>query len=314
MGESGTVLVAHHGGPWPRCHGRQDRGRPAGVWRHGKAARRLPQQSAGKLATPPRTPQLRSGVSSLPSNLPVHVPKPGKESRKIKGMFSEIAPRYDLLNHLLSAGTDIAWRDMVARETAKPEHRMVLDVACGTGDLALTLRRELPPEATVVGADFTGPMLRIAKEKAFDVDAEGVHWVEADGLRLPFPDNTFDLVTIAFGIRNMESLDGALREFLRVLKPGASLAILEFSQPTNLVVRTLYQPYFLHVLPRVGALLSQKSAYMYLPHSVLHFPGQKDLARLMQRAGYCRVRHASLSLGIAALHHGTKPPPGARKS
>lgn len=235
-------------------------------------------------------------------------PKPGKEARKIQAMFDSIADRYDLLNHVLSAGTDIAWRNLVVRETLDPSYRRILDVACGTGDLALALRRKAHPKCHVVGADFTAAMLRIATVKGAEAGGR-MDWVLADGLRLPFASGTFDLVTIAFGIRNMESLEGALREFRRVLRPGGKLAILEFSQVENPLIRAVYTPYFRHVLPRIGALLSQRSAYMYLPNSVLHFPGRRELAGLMKRQGFRRVQHRALSFGIAALHIGEKPLP-----
>jgi len=218
-------------------------------------------------------------------------------------MFSQIAPRYDLLNHLLSANTDIAWRRLLVREAVEPRQRRILDLACGTGDLALEMHRAARPDCEIVGADFAGPMLRRAREKSRSTP---LSWIEADGLRLPFASESFDLVTIAFGIRNMESLEGGLAEMHRVLRPGGRVAILEFSQPENALVHALYMPYFLHVLPRIGALLSQRSAYLYLPHSVLHFPGRRELARLMKRSGFGRVRHCALSFGIAALHIGEK--------
>ena len=238
----------------------------------------------------------------MTTELVPQVPRPGKDARRIQAMFSQIARRYDLLNHLLSGGVDIAWRRQLVRDALEPRHRRVLDVACGTADLALALRRAAHPAARVAGADFARPMLRLAQKKS----PREVKWIQADGLNLPFADNSFDLVTIAFGIRNMESLAGALAEFHRVLRPGGRVAILEFSQPENFLVRSVYHPYFLHVLPRIGAALSQRRAYLYLPHSVLHFPGRRELARRMKRTGFTRVRHASLSFGIAAIHLGEK--------
>ncbi len=222
-------------------------------------------------------------------------------------MFGEISGRYDLLNRLLSGGTDVAWRNLVVREALRPADRRIVDLACGTGDLALALRRKASSACTVVGVDFSRPMLRIARRKGARRAHRPVHWVEGDGLRLPLASNSADLMTIAFGIRNMESLDGALREMHRVLRPGGRLAILEFSRPGNTLVKALYYPYFLHVLPRLGALISNRSAYLYLPHSVLHFPGRQELARIMKRSGFGRVRHCALSFGIAALHIGEKP-------
>jgi demethylmenaquinone methyltransferase/2-methoxy-6-polyprenyl-1,4-benzoquinol methylase len=226
-----------------------------------------------------------------------NIPKPSQDSRRIREMFAQIAPRYDLLNRILSAGTDVAWRRLAVAESVWPGQARILDLACGTGDLALEIRRAADDAALIVGADFAGPMLRLADRKS-----RRVSWVEADGLNLPFRDQSFDLVTIAFGLRNMESLDGALREIRRILVPGGRLAVLEFSQPENAAVKALYMPYFLKVLPRIGAILSQESAYLYLPHSVMHFPGRRELARRMKQNGFSSVRHCALSFGIAALH------------
>lgn len=241
--------------------------------------------------------------TKTPSNNPAPpIPKPGQEAGKIRAMFDSIAHRYDLLNHLLSGGTDIAWRRYAVSKILQGGERRVLDLACGTGDLALEIQRRVNPGAEVIGVDFSGGMLRLAHQK----NSTDVQWIQGDGLRLPFPDGTFDLVTIAFGIRNMESLEGGLREIHRVLRPGGRLGILEFSKPENPLVRTVYMPYFLHVLPRIGALLSRRSAYLYLPHSVLHFPNRYELASKMRDAGFGRVRHRPLTLGIAALHIGDR--------
>lgn len=219
-------------------------------------------------------------------------------------MFSSIAPRYDLLNHLLSMGTDILWREHSVKELGRrcPNPRLILDAACGTGDMALTLRKQFP-QAHITGLDFARPMLERAQQKD---QRSRIAWIEGDGMNLPFPDGAFDLVTIAFGIRNMVSLEGALREFHRVLKPGGRLAVLEFTEPENALIRSVYQPYFLHVLPRVGALLSQRSAYRYLPHSVMHFPARRALAGMFRDAGFVRVSHGLLHFGVAALHIGLK--------
>ncbi len=232
------------------------------------------------------------------------VPKPSQDTKKIQAMFGDIADRYDLLNRILSGGTDVSWRKLVVDEAMTGSDRLILDLACGTGDLALGLCKSAHPECKIVGADFTIQMLRKAQEKD---PSERIPWVEADGLYLPFQDNQFDLLTIAFGIRNMESLDKGLSEMLRVLKPGGRLAILEFSQPENRIIRALLQPYFLHVLPRIGAFLSQRSAYLYLPFSILHFPGRRELARIIRRNGFKHIRHCALTFGVAALHIAEKP-------
>lgn len=235
------------------------------------------------------------------------VPKPDQEAGKIRSMFDTIAPRYDLLNRVLSGGTDVAWRRLTVGEVLRGDEENILDIACGTGDLALALHRQAPPRCRVTGTDFSAPMLRLAQQKLPPGPGAPIDWIHGDGLRLPFADASFDLVTIAFGIRNMESLEGGLAEMRRVLRPGGRLAVLEFSQPENAIIRGLYMPYFLHVLPRIGALLSRRSAYLYLPQSVLHFPGRRELARIMRRCGFTRVRHCPISLGIAALHIAERP-------
>ncbi len=230
--------------------------------------------------------------------------KPSQEPTAIRSMFAQIADRYDLLNHLLSGGTDIAWRNMAVKEVMTGQETMILDLACGTGDLAMALERSAPSDCKVVGADFTGPMLQLAQKKK---SGAAIDWIQGDGLNLSFSDNSFDLVTVAFGIRNMASLERALSECLRVLKPGGKLLILEFSKPDNPIIRTLYMPYFIHILPRIAALISNRSAYRYLPMSVLHFPNRKELARQMLQSGFVKVRHCALSFGIAAIHIGSKP-------
>ncbi|MEO8377916.1 MAG: bifunctional demethylmenaquinone methyltransferase/2-methoxy-6-polyprenyl-1,4-benzoquinol methylase UbiE [Candidatus Sumerlaeota bacterium] len=230
--------------------------------------------------------------------------KPSQNPREIRAMFSEIAQRYDLLNHLLSANTDVAWRKRTVDECLTGNEMAILDLACGTGDLSLEIASRVDSGVQIVGADFTGPMLRIAHEKDKATD---VSWVEADGMKLPFPSGQFDLLTIAFGLRNMESLEGALREMRRVIRPGGRVAILEFTQPDSTFMRLVYVPYFQHVLPRIAATLSRKSAYLYLQASVMNFPNRRDLARTMQRCGFVRVRHCALSFGIAAIHIAERP-------
>ena len=223
-------------------------------------------------------------------------------------MFARIAGRYDLLNHLLSGNTDRRWRRLVARELSDSlkEGARVLDVACGTGDLALELAGA--GRAEIVGLDFCRPMLEIAARKSGARDApRGVAYVEGDALSLPFADGTFDAATIAFGLRNLSSVEGGLRELRRVLKPGGRLAVLEFSRPVVPGFRALFQFYFAHVLPRVGGLLSgSRGAYEYLPDSVSRFPDQRRLAALMSAAGFERVRYRNLTGGIAALHTGAR--------
>jgi demethylmenaquinone methyltransferase/2-methoxy-6-polyprenyl-1,4-benzoquinol methylase len=221
-------------------------------------------------------------------------------------MFAGIAGRYDLLNHLLSGNIDKRWRRAVARtlEPSLTEGSRVLDVACGTGDLSLVLARA--GSAQVVGLDFCRPMLEIARRKA-EADSRTLPFVEGDALRLPFADETFDAVTIAFGLRNLAGVSDGLKELRRILRTGGRLAVLEFSSPVVPGFRALFRFYFARVLPRIGGLVSgSRGAYEYLPDSVSRFPDQKRLAALMWEAGFENVGYRNLTGGIAALHTGTR--------
>jgi demethylmenaquinone methyltransferase/2-methoxy-6-polyprenyl-1,4-benzoquinol methylase len=223
---------------------------------------------------------------------------------RVREMFSGIAKRYDLLNHLLSGNVDKRWRRIVAtrvRDKLSGSAR-VLDVACGTGDLALTLFENTG--ARVVGTDFCRPMLEIAANKT----AQRVPLIEGDALALPFRDGSFEAVTIAFGLRNLASVEGGLAELRRVLKPGGWVAVLEFSRPTNAMLRPVFGLYFTKVLPLMGGLISGSHyAYSYLPASVQKFPDQQQLSLLMQRAGFDQVEFENLTGGIAAFHLGRRP-------
>jgi demethylmenaquinone methyltransferase/2-methoxy-6-polyprenyl-1,4-benzoquinol methylase len=223
-------------------------------------------------------------------------------------MFSEIASRYDLLNHLLSGNTDKRWRRLVAKRlqpALSVEGARALDVACGTGDLSLALAAK--SKARIVGTDFCRPMLEIAARKA-QANAALIPFVEGDALRLPFADGVFDAVSIAFGLRNLSSVEMGLKELQRVLKPGGRVAILEFSRPVVPVFRTLFEFYFTRILPKVGGVISgSRGAYQYLPDSVSRFPDQKRLAAMMREAGFAEVEYQNLTGGIAALHTGTRP-------
>jgi demethylmenaquinone methyltransferase/2-methoxy-6-polyprenyl-1,4-benzoquinol methylase len=221
----------------------------------------------------------------------------------VREMFSGIAGRYDLLNHLLSANIDKRWRRKVRGKletTLQDPNAIVLDVACGTGDLSIELHRE--SKAAVVGTDFCRPMLAIAKEKAATIP-----FVEGDAMELGFADDTFDAVTIAFGLRNLSNVSEGLRELNRILKPNGKLVVLEFSPPSARGFRGAFNLYFSKVLPRIGGFVSgSRGAYEYLPDSVSKFPDQKALAAIMREIGFNKVEFENLTGGIAALHIGVK--------
>lgn len=223
-------------------------------------------------------------------------------ARNVRAMFARISPRYDLLNHLLSVNIDKRWRRKVVetlRPRLSPEARL-LDVACGTGDLSIALFENISQR--VIGLDFCRPMLaRAARKQPL------IAFVEGDALRLPFDDNEFDAVTIAFGLRNLSSVEDGLSELRRVLKPGGWSAILEFSKPVMPGFRSLAAAYCTRLLPRIGGLISgSRSAYDYLPDSVSRFPDQETLSGMMSGAGFDEVGFQNLTGGVAALHSGRR--------
>jgi demethylmenaquinone methyltransferase/2-methoxy-6-polyprenyl-1,4-benzoquinol methylase len=232
-------------------------------------------------------------------------------SGKVREMFAQIAPRYDLLNHLLSLQLDRLWRARTARLLqsilVRPD-AIVLDLCCGTGDLALALAHA--GEARIIGADFAHPMLVRAKEKAAAQARQAnknapspMPFFEADALCLPFANASFDLVTTAFGFRNLANYEAGLREVQRVLKPGGVIAILEFTEPPEGLWGDFYRWYFCNVLPKIGGLISgQQSAYTYLPKSVARFFRPSELAALLSTVGYQSVDYRVWTLGTVALH------------
>jgi demethylmenaquinone methyltransferase / 2-methoxy-6-polyprenyl-1,4-benzoquinol methylase len=254
-----------------------------------------------------------SARASLPGTRPSEAHDEAAASRQVREMFSRIAPRYDLLNHLLSLRFDVIWRRRVARRfspvLARPDAR-VLDLCCGTGDLALALAGAPAPSqrselARLVAVDFAHPMLVRACQKAAGNRGRPIEFLEADGLALPFADGTFDLVTTAFGFRNLANYAAGLRELRRVHAPGGSLAILEFAEPRGALFGHLFRFYFHRVLPAIGAVVSGNAqAYSYLPRSVARFPNPDELAELMQKSGFSDVAWEGWTGGIVALHTG----------
>lgn len=230
-----------------------------------------------------------------------------EHSKAVRAMFSGIAKRYDLLNHVLSMNIDKRWRKLV-RKKLQPildrKDAVVLDIACGTGDLSIELQSHA--EARVIGTDFCRPMLAVAAEKNAKVSLN-IPYVEADAMTLGFADATFDAVTIAFGLRNLPNFKDGLAEMHRILKPGGKLCVLEFSAPVVPGFRQAFNFYFTRVLPRIGGAVSgSRGAYEYLPDSVSKFPDQKGLAALMRETGFDDVEYLNLTGGIAAIHTGTR--------
>ena len=223
-------------------------------------------------------------------------------------MFAGIAPRYDLLNHLLSANRDRGWRRATVEEGRAGPGDRVLDVCTGTGDLALEWHRALGGGTPVVGTDFCEPMVRLGATK---VRREGaaVRLGVADTLRLPFRDGAFGVVSVGFGIRNVADLGGGLRELARVVRSGGRVVVLEFTRPSNPLLRFVYYVYFLLLLPLLGNLVSgsRQNAYGYLPRSVLSFPDRGRLAQMMEEAGLRDVRVRDLGFGIVTVHSGVRP-------
>lgn len=267
---------------------------------------------AGAASPPPDGPSdLPAGTGGVPAG-----PEAGKGER-VREMFTEIAPTYDLLNRLLSLGVDRRWRAeaaaaALAAHPAGAAPPRVLDVASGTGDLAFALKRHRP-EAQVVGADFSEAMLELAREKAGKQGLE-VEFVAADGTDLPFDDGSFDALTIAYGLRNFADPDAGLREFRRVLRPGGRLVVLEFPPPPKGPFGAAFRFYFRQLLPRLGGLVSGKrSAYAYLPESVLAFLTPEELSRRLGSAGFTRITHRPQTFGVSALHVAHVPERGGNQ-
>jgi demethylmenaquinone methyltransferase/2-methoxy-6-polyprenyl-1,4-benzoquinol methylase len=236
---------------------------------------------------------------------PVISLNPETKSARVRSMFAEIAPKYDFLNHALSLNIDKRWRKRVIDSVKDRLHRpgaVALDLCCGTAELSL----ELGALAPTFGVDFCHPMLQIGVKKVRRT-ALPIELIEGDALNVPFADSVFDVVTVAFGLRNIDDPECGLREMHRLLKPGGRCVVLEFSHPQLPVFRNLFHFYFTRVLPRIGGAVSGSSfAYQYLPDSVEAFPGQRQLAAVMAAVGFSGVRYYNLFGGVASLHVGDK--------
>jgi demethylmenaquinone methyltransferase/2-methoxy-6-polyprenyl-1,4-benzoquinol methylase len=229
------------------------------------------------------------------------------KGERIREMFDTIAPRYDFLNRLLSCGIDRRWRKFAVSQLKYSADGQILDVATGTGDVALTIAARTPATVKIVGIDFSPQMIQRGKEKiGASAFADRISLQVAPCEEIPFPDATFDSATIAFGIRNVVDRRHGLEEMGRVLKPGGRIVVLEFSNPRSKLFKSLYYFYFLRVLPIIGGLFSQFSAYKYLPDSVLDFPSQEDFCGIMSAAGFVNLAYHNLTGGIATVYVGDK--------
>jgi demethylmenaquinone methyltransferase/2-methoxy-6-polyprenyl-1,4-benzoquinol methylase len=235
-------------------------------------------------------------------------------AQAVRAMFTAIAPRYDLLNHVLSFNIDRVWWHRTARcfrDTLARPNAQILDLCCGTGDMAFALLRGATKSPKILGADFSHAMLQRAQSKSSGRSVSNEHastprWIEADALGLPFPDEHFDLVTSAFGFRNLADYDAGLREILRVLKPGGECGILDFGEPEG-IMGSLYRLYFKQVLPRVGTLISGvRGPYAYLPASVERFPPPEEMLIRMRSCGFSQAEWTPYTFGIAGLYRGKK--------
>ncbi|QDT10158.1 bifunctional demethylmenaquinone methyltransferase/2-methoxy-6-polyprenyl-1,4-benzoquinol methylase UbiE [Planctomycetes bacterium K23_9] len=229
-----------------------------------------------------------------------------KSNSRVREMFRQIAPRYDLMNHVLSANVDKYWRWRAVRRLKMNSGSPVLDTCTGTGDLAIAIAGKAPENVDVVGTDFCFAMLEIARKKTA---ADDIVFLEADSQQLPFDDNSFQCVTVAFGLRNVADTDRGITEMTRVCRPGGQVMVLEFSRPRLIGLRQIYGFYFTHVLPRIGQLFARndKSAYSYLPESVGQFPDGQALADRMIAAGLKNVGFKSMTFGVATIYEGFKP-------
>ena len=230
-----------------------------------------------------------------------------EHAKAVRAMFSGIAGRYDLLNHVLSLNIDKRWRRLVRQRLQTildDRNAVILDVACGTGDLSIEL--QLHAKAKVIGTDFCRPMLTVAAEKN-GANSLSIPYIESDAMNLGFANDSFDAVTIAFGLRNLSNFRDGLAELRRVLKPGGRLVVLEFSAPIVPGFRQLFNFYFTRVLPRIGGAVSgSRGAYEYLPDSVSKFPDQTRLVEMMSEIGFSSIDYKNLTGGIAAIHSGVK--------
>jgi demethylmenaquinone methyltransferase/2-methoxy-6-polyprenyl-1,4-benzoquinol methylase len=254
-------------------------------------------------------PELKADADAA---VPPVLPAPEQKHDYVRAMFDAIAPRYDLLNSVLSARLHHGWRRAAVRAARLSAGDVALDVCTGTGDLAFELARRVGDQGEVVAADFSEPMLVLGAAKAVRRSPASIRWALADTQSLPFPDHAFDAVTVGFGIRNVADIDAGIAEMARVARPGGRVVILEFTQPRNAVFAALYALYTFRLLPILGGLISgRQEAYEYLPSSVAAFLTREALADRMRAAGLTDVGFSDLMLGTVAIHSGVKASAGS---
>jgi demethylmenaquinone methyltransferase / 2-methoxy-6-polyprenyl-1,4-benzoquinol methylase len=246
---------------------------------------------------------------TAPSDTTAGSERPQRDSEQfateVQGMFDRIASVYDVMNSAMTVGLHHQWRERAVDRAEVGPGSDALDVCCGTGDLALELRRRIGPDGRVVGCDFSEPMLELARDKSGETGLP-VEFAYADALKLPYGDSSFDAVTIGFGARNLADLDRGLAEMVRVLKPGGRLVILEITRPQREPLASFYSLWFDRVVPVLGSFAGDEDAYSYLPESVRTFPEPRDLAAKMDAAGIEGIRWLLLAGGIIAIHSGVR--------
>ena len=222
-----------------------------------------------------------------------------KKKQFVQKMFDDISPNYDLLNHLLSFGIDIYWRKKFINLLNIRNHSKILDVACGTGDICFEIEKKY--DVAIIGIDISKKMVELANKKATKKNQLKINFIQGDGENLPIESNSIDYLTISFGFRNISNYNKALKEFFRVLKPGGTLGILEFSEPKSKLVSTIFRTYFHNILPKVASIFSRSDAYRYLPESVDFFPKRNDICNKILHSGFNKTQIYDLTFGISTI-------------